>query len=112
MVYVIFVLLAAALCFMLLLRLVLGRCTARVRLGRNCRCRLHLSVRGREPRLEAGVRELLWLLQQGGLGCSIVIEGQGLDHSTRATAMALAEAYHCITLIEDGESPWSRKTNS
>lgn len=111
MVYVTFVLLAAALCFLLILRLVMGCVPVRVRLGRNCRCRLHLSIRGREPRLEAGVRELLWLLWQSGLGCSIVIEGQGLDQNTRAAALALAEDYHCVTLIEDGESPWSRKTN-
>ena len=110
--YVIFVLLAAALCFLLCLRLVLGLFPARVRLGRNCRCRLHLFVAGREPKLESSVRSLLWLLEQGGLRCGIVIEGHGLDQDTRAIALALAENYKCITLIEDGESPWIRKTNS
>ena len=47
MVYLTFVLLAAVLCFLLLLRLVMGCCPARVRLGRNSRCCLHLSVIGR-----------------------------------------------------------------
>ena len=112
MTYVVFVLIAAALCFLLLLRLVMGRCPARVRLGRSCRCRLHLSVTGREPKLERSVNDLLWLLRQSGLHCGIVIEGHGLDQDTRATARALAETYKCITLIEDGESPWIRKTNS
>ena len=112
MVYLTFVLLAAAMCFLLLLRLVMGCCPARVRLGRNSRCCLHLSVIGREPKLEKSVRSLLWLLRRSGLYCGIVIEGHGLDQETRATAQALAETYNCITLIEDGESPWSRKTNS
>lgn len=110
--YVIFVLLAAALCFLLCLRLILGFFPARVRLGRSCRCWLHLSVSGREPKLESSVRSLLWLMEQGGLRCGIVIEGCGLDQETRAMALALAETYNCITLIEDGESPWIRKTNS
>lgn len=112
MVYVTFVLLAAVLCFLLLLRLLLGFCPFRVRLGRNCRCFLHLAVRGREPALARSVRSLLWLLRQSGLYCGIVIEGHGLDQDTRATAQALAETYQCITLIEDGESPWIRKTSS
>ena len=112
MAYVVFVLIAAALCFLLLLHLVMGRCPARVRLGRNSRCCLHLSVIGREPKLEKSVRSLLWLLRRSGLYCGIVIEGHGLDQKTRATAQALAETYNCITLIEDGESPWIRKTNS
>ena len=112
MAYVVFVLIAAALCFLLLLHLVMGRCPARVRLGRNSRCCLHLSVIGREPKLEKSIRSLLWLLHQSGLYCGIVIEGHGLDQYTRATAMALAETYKCITLIEDGESPWIRKTSS
>ncbi|MGN0981468.1 MAG: hypothetical protein ACI4O0_01110 [Candidatus Limivicinus sp.] len=110
--YVIFVLLAAAFCFLLCLRLILGLFPARVRLGRNCRCRLNLSVTGREPKLESSVRSLLWLMEQGGLHCGIVIECRGLDQETRATALALAETYKFITLIEDGESPWIRKTNS
>ena len=112
MTYVIFVLIAAALCFLLLLRLVMGHCPVRVRLGRNSRCCLHLSVIGREPKLEKSVRSLLWLLRQSGLNCGIVIEGHGLDQDTRATAQSLVETYNCITLIEDGESPWIRKTNS
>ena len=112
MVYLTFVLLAAALCFLLLLRLVMGCCPARVRLGRNSRCCLHLSVIGREPKLEKSVRSLLWLLRQSGLYCGIVIEGHGLDQETRAAALALSDAYQCITLIEDGESPWIRKMNS
>lgn len=112
MAYVVFVITAAALFFLLLLRLILGFYPARVRLGRNCRCCLHLSVIGREPKLEGSVMSLLRLLEQGGLRCGIVIEGHGLDQDTRATALALAEAYHCITLIEDGDSPWIRKTNS
>ena len=112
MVYLTFVLLAAAMCFLLLLRLVMGCCPARVRLGRNSRCCLHLSVIGREPKLEKNVRSLLWLLRQSGLYCGIVIEGHGLDQDTRVTAQALTETYKCITLIEDGESPWIRKMNS
>ena len=92
MAYVVFVLIAAALCF-LLLHLVMGRCPARVRLGRNSRCCLHLSVIGREPKLEKSVRSLLWLLRQSGLYCGIVIEGHGLDQDTRATAQAPAETY-------------------
>ena len=112
MVYVTFVLIAAARCFLLLLRLVMGCCSARVRLGRNSRCCLHLSVIGREPKLEKSVRSLLWLLRRSGLYCGIVIEGHGLDQETRATAQALAETHNCITLIEDGESPWIRKMNS
>ena len=112
MAYVVFVITAAALFFLLLLRLILGFYPARVRLGRNCRCCLHLSVIGREPKLEKSIRSLLWLLRQSGLYCGIVIEGHGLDQDTRATAQALAETYKCITLIEDGESPWIRKTNS
>ena len=112
MTYVIFVLLAAALCFLLCLRLILGLVPARVRLGRNIRCWLHLSVAGREPKLESSVRSLLWLVEQGGLRCGIVIQCRDLDQETRATALALAETYNCITLIEDGESPWIRKTNS
>ena len=112
MVYLTFVLLAAAMCFLLLLRLVMGCCPARVRLGRNSRCCLHLSVVGREPKLEKSVRSLLWILRQSGLYCGIVIEGHGLDQDTRATAQSLVETYNCITLIEDGESPWIRKMNS
>ena len=112
MVYVFFSLLAAALCFLLFLRLILYFCPVRVHLGRNCRCCLYLSVTGREPKLESSVRSLLWLLEQGSLRCGIVIEGHGLDQDTRAIALALAETYNCITLIEDGESPWIRKTNS
>lgn len=112
MTYVIFVLLAAAVCFLLLLRLLLGLCPFRVRLGRNCRCCLHLAVRGREPALERSVHSLLWLLEQGGLPCGIIIEGHSLDEETRAAALALAETYQCITLIEDGETPWIRKTSS
>ena len=97
MVYLTFVLLAAAMCFLLLLRLVMGCCPARVRLGRNSRCCLHLSVIGREPRLEKSVRSLLWLLRQSGLYCGIVIEGHGLAQETRTTAQALAETYNCST---------------
>ena len=110
MAYVVFVLIAAALCFLLLLHLVMGCCPARVRLGRNSRCCLHLSVIGREPKLEKSIRSLLWLMERGGLNCRVVIQGRGLDQETRAAALALSDAYQCITLIEDGESPWIRKT--
>ena len=110
MAYPVCVFIAAAICFLLLLRLSIQAVPLRVRLGRNSRCCLHLSVIGREPKLEKSVRSLLWLLRRSGLYCGIVIEGHGLDQETRATAQALAETYNCITLIEDGESPWIRKT--
>ena len=102
MIYSIFVFMAAALCMLLLLRLALGRCPARFRLGRNTRCLVCLSVRGQERMLEQSVKGLLWFFYQNGITGGIVIHG---------ATCSLAEKHSCITFIEDGESPWIRKTN-
>ena len=110
MAYPVCVFIAAAICFLLLLRLSIQAVPLRGRLGRNCRCCMHLSVTGREPKLAKSVCSLLWLMERGGLNCRVVIQGRGLDQETRAAALALSDAYQCITLIEDGESPWIRKT--
>ncbi len=106
-----FAIIAAMLLCLLLMYLALGKFPARVRLGRNSRCRIQLEVKGREPRLEQSVMELLELLRRGGLCSELVIQGSLLDAETRRMAMALAEDYGCVTFIEDGESPWTRKTN-
>lgn len=111
MIYRIFVFMAAALCMLLLLRLALGRCPARFRLGRNTRCLVYLSVRGQERMLEQSAKGLLWFFYQNGITGGIVIHGAMLDRETRDAACSLAEKHSCITFIEDGESPWIRKTN-
>ena len=95
---------AAVMLCLLLMYLALGRLPLRVRLGRNTRCSVLLEVKGREPRLEQGVTELLFLLGSGRVYGEIVIRGSLLDADTRAAARALARDYGCVRFIEDGES--------
>lgn len=109
--YKAFVIIAAMLVCLLLMHMAVGRFPAVVRLGRNSRCTVVLAVKGREPRLERSVMELLALMQNSRLYGELVIHGSLLDADTRAVAMALAACYGCVTFVEDGESPWSRKTN-
>ncbi len=111
MVYRAFAIIAAALLCMLLMHLAAGKLPAKVKLGRNSRCCLLLTVRGYEPRLERSVRELMQFMVSGRLYGEIIIHGSLLDAETRAAARTLAERYGCVTFIEDGESPWSRKTS-
>lgn len=111
MAYIIFVIIAAAMSCLLLMRLCLGLYPCRVRLGRNTRCRLWMDVKGPEPGLERSVKELLWLSGRSGLYCGIVIHCRMPDPATSAAARRLEEEYDCITIIEDGESPWIWKTN-
>lgn len=112
MVYRIFVMIAAVLVFLLLIWLSVsaghGR---RVRLGRNSHCYICLEVRGREPKLEQSVRELIWFMDVSGLYAGIIIQGIMLDPETRTAAFALAEYHKCITFIEDGEAPWIKIRN-
>lgn len=106
-----FAIIAATLLCLLLMYLALGRLPVKVKLGRNSRLAVLLCLRGREPRLEQSVIELLKLMDSGGLYGEIVIQGSLLDADTRATALALAERYGCVTFVEDGDSPWTRKAN-
>ena len=61
--------------------------------------------------LERSVEELLLVMNGGRLYGDILIQGSLLDEDTRAAARALAERHGCVTFIEDGESPWTRKTS-
>lgn len=112
MVYRTFVVIAAVLGFLLLIWLTIsaghGR---RIHLGRNSRCYICLEVRGREPRLEQSVKEMLWFMDTSRLYGSIIIQGVMLDPETRNLAFSLAEYYKCITFIEDGEAPWTKIRN-
>ncbi len=109
--YKITVIMAALLLFLLLIYLTARAFPGRAGLGRNSRLHLLLEVRGREPRLERSVEELLLVMNGSRLYGDILIRGSLLDEDTRAAARALAERHGCVTFIEDGESPWTRKTS-
>lgn len=109
--YKAFVIIAALLVCLLLMYLAAGALPMRVSLGRNSRYFILLTVRGREPRLEQSVIELMFIMRSSRLYGEIIIQGSMLDADTRATAQALAERHVCVTFVEDGEAPWIRKTN-
>jgi len=106
-----FVVIAAILLFLLLSWIVLAPGRGGVCLGRNSRCHICLTVRGREPKLEQSIAGLLWLMDTSRLYGGIVIQGVMLDAETRNAALALAQQYRCITFIEDGEAPWIKTGN-
>lgn len=105
------VIIAALLLCLLLMYLAAGAFPVKVGLGGNSRLRILLEVKGREPRLEQSVTELLFIMRSSRLYGDILIQGSLLDADTRAAAQELAERHGCVTFIEDGESPWIRKTN-
>lgn len=109
--YKVFAAAAAMLLCLLLIYLAAVAFPSGVRLGRNSRCCILLQVRGCEPRLEKSVEELIWLLKSSRLYGEIIIQGSHMDAETRSAARALENRYGCVIFTEDGESPWSRKTN-
>ena len=73
--------------------------------GKNLRLRLVLCVTGPAPELEAAVKGLLWLLDDGVLHGSVRIVDRGMDEETLEIARRLASGTRKVTL-------WTKETNA
>ena len=71
--------------------------------GRNLRLRMTLRVTGPAPELEAAVRGLSWLLEDGVLYGSVRIVDRGMDEETLEIARRLASGTRNVTL-------WTKET--
>lgn len=89
MFYKVFVTLLIAAGVLLLLWMVRGVLLTPVRLGKNQRLSLVLTVTGRSPELENTVDALAWLMANGTLKADIVVRDAGMDEETAATAAVL-----------------------
>ena len=84
----------AALAVSALLALVIwllrGHMLTPVRAGEDLRLTVVVEVSGSGEGLEAAVRAIAWLRENGTLPCEIEIRGSGLSEAARETAEALA----------------------
>jgi hypothetical protein len=79
-----------------------------LRLGRETRLTLTLTVTGPEPRLEETLRGLLWLRENGTLPGEIVVEDAGMDEETRRVAL-LAQGQDGRVRLRSGKNgEWNR----
>lgn len=92
---------AAALLF-LLLWVVRGSMLTPVRIGRNARLEMRLTVSGTCPELEESVDALLWLRENGTIRADIVVSDRGMDENTRLAA-AILERKGLIKLISEDD---------
>lgn len=91
----VFVLLASAALLLLMWQL-RGAMLLPVRLGRKQELALILKTADSEDGLEHTVRSLLWLVENGTLPASIVIEDAGLCEEARLAAQLFEKQYACI----------------
>ena len=75
-----------------------GAALTPVRLGKNERLAVVLTVTGAAPGLEHTVDGLLWLRQNGTLRARLLVRDAGMDGSTRRVA-ELLEGKGCIELM-------------
>ena len=75
-----------------------GAALTPVRLGKNERLAVVLTVTGAAPGLEHTVDGLLWLRQNGTLRARLLVRDAGMDESTRRVA-ELLEGKGCIELM-------------
>ena len=95
-------LIAAAALLLLAWRLC-GALLLPVRLGRKQELALILRAAGSGAGLESTVRSLLWLVENGTLPASIVIEDAGLCAEARHTAQLLEKQHACIRFRASAE---------
>ncbi len=88
---------------LLLLWKIRGALLTPVARGKNLRLRLVLHVTGPAPALEASVRGLAWLLEDGVLYGSVKIVDRGMDEETLEIARRLASGTRNVTL-------WTKET--
>lgn len=88
--------LLAAASVLLLLWQLRGMLLLPVRLGRDQDLALILRTADSEAGLESTVRSLLWLVENGTLPASIVIEDAGLSKEARMAAQLLEKQHACI----------------
>ena len=98
----IFVLLATT-ALLLLLWQIRGTMLLPVRLGRKQELALILKSADNEDGLEHTVRSLLWLVENGTLPASIVIEDIGLSADAKRAAQLLEKQYACIRFQASAE---------
>lgn len=89
MFYKIFVSVMLAAIVLLSLWMLRGRMLTPVRLGKNQRLSLVLTVSGRAEELENTVESLGWLIDNGTLHADIVVRDAGMDQETAAAAELL-----------------------
>lgn len=104
--------LLAAAAVLLLLWQLRGMFLLPVRLGRKQDLVLILRTADSEARLESTVRSLLWLVENGTLPASIVIEDAGLNAEARMTAQLLEKQYACIHYQASAEDKAWRNRNT
>ena len=84
-----------------------------VRVGRNSRLTMVLTVTGDEPQLESGVDALLWLRANGTLPGRIVLVDGGMNEETRAAAELLARGHGDVTFLRGGEAElWTKEAET
>ncbi|MGN1003040.1 MAG: hypothetical protein ACI4PC_09735 [Oscillospiraceae bacterium] len=89
MYYKIFIAVMLAALILLSLWLLRGRLLTPVRLGKNQRLSLVLTVSGPAEELENTVESLLWLIDNGTLRGEILVRDAGMDPETAAAAELL-----------------------
>ena len=75
-----------------------------VPIGKNLGLLLVLRITGPAPELEAAVKGLLWLLEDGVLHGAVRIVDRGMDEETLEIARRLASGTRTVTL-------WTKETN-
>lgn len=79
----------------------------------GCRQNLTIVLRSNAEaaELENTVRGLLWIIQNGTLPASVIIEDAGLDENAKKSARLLEKQYARITYHSDSEDhPWENRS--
>ena len=93
----------AAAIVLLLLWMLRGAVLLPVRLGKELSLTLVLRASGSGDGLEQAVRALLWMMENGTLSGTIVIEDAGLSPEAREAAALLQARYDRIYIRTSGE---------
>ena len=98
----VYAILAAAI-VLLLLWMLRGALLLPIRLGKEQSLTLVLRASGSGDGLEQAVRALLWMIENGTLNATIVIEDAGLLPEARETAALLQARYDRVRIRTSGE---------